>query len=509
MTFSIPRLVEAIKKKGSKKAKDLWEESRSESTATLDEVVDTLALASGTDAQIIIDFILTHTAPNPVLQKKLFELAQDRAHMEFSFALLLMEHGTPDQLSTLIPLFKHILSRETDARVLEKLLQKIGDTGMEELVHELAEFIFYGDATLKQRSITALEGMKSHKALALLEQIATTHKSDDQVLAAIKNLKKDPLIRLRGGRNMGWEEACQLRARLEKLPPRILEHQDMEESKRYILMETINDLTVPQLIDQISPASPRIKYAVYARLLTLPPTTWDPVLRVSDLFHNSIIIRTCAVHALEAHPCPDTLDKIKQGLDQKRPGAEALTQTLLDCGARKTIPPLMELDSFNFMVSNCLENAPAPVVKAHMRILEQRQMRATQKKYRHLLDARAQKPAILIVSHNPIFRSILSRHIHNQGFSPREMETGQQAFEFALETPCAGMVCDLFMEDMGAPDLIGEIRDIYSPKDLPILISSFHPLASSPVFHGEMESMGAHVADTPLAKDLPFKAGGN
>lgn len=151
--------------------------------------IETLALASDDTGLSLIDFLMAGT-PEKSLQERLFQLATDRAHLNYAFTGLLLAHGTLEQLRHSIPLLKHVMSKATKGDLLNRILRTAGKLKLEALTDDVAEFIFYDDDDLKRESVKALERMGNQTALKHLEHIAGTDKCDEDILDAIDMLRE-------------------------------------------------------------------------------------------------------------------------------------------------------------------------------------------------------------------------------------------------------------------------------------------------------------------------------
>jgi len=161
------------------------------------EVIEMLALASDKTALSLLDFLLGKTTLNSKTRERLLQLTMDRAHLNFTFTTLLLDHSDRSQLTHYVPLFKHILSKETNEDLLNRIIRTAGKFKIDLLVDDVAEFIFYDHIALKTDAIKALERIGNTRARERLEQIALTDKCDQDVLDAIDvlkmNMPKTPL----------------------------------------------------------------------------------------------------------------------------------------------------------------------------------------------------------------------------------------------------------------------------------------------------------------------------
>ena len=148
-------------------------------------VVEQLALAKDDVAYDILSYLMNTMGPTHPIRPRLYQLIMDRAHMNFKFALILINHTNPAQPGPISPLTRHILNKATDKDLIKDIFKAAGRLGMEFLVDDLAEFIFYDDLELRKEAVTALERIGTDKALHKLEQIAQTDKCDADVLDAL------------------------------------------------------------------------------------------------------------------------------------------------------------------------------------------------------------------------------------------------------------------------------------------------------------------------------------
>ena len=81
----------------------------------------------------------------------------------------------------IIPLLKHILLKETNTRLLNKIIRTAGKLKIEKMVDNIAEFIFYDDIDLKTEAVKALERIGTSKACEKLVKASKTSKIRSRV----------------------------------------------------------------------------------------------------------------------------------------------------------------------------------------------------------------------------------------------------------------------------------------------------------------------------------------
>lgn len=155
------------------------------------QVIELLALAKESHALDLMAFLLDQTPGEHPFHNRLFQLAVDRAHINYLFAPVLLDHADPGQYSQIIPLLKHILSKETRGKRLNQIIRSVGKLKLADLVDDLAEFIFYDEPDLKREAVKALERIGTASALERLEQVAGTKKCDADILDAVDVLRSN------------------------------------------------------------------------------------------------------------------------------------------------------------------------------------------------------------------------------------------------------------------------------------------------------------------------------
>jgi CheY-like chemotaxis protein len=79
---------------------------------------------------------------------------------------------------------------------------------------------------------------------------------------------------------------------------------------------------------------------------------------------------------------------------------------------------------------------------------------------------------VVVIHPSAPYIDICSRLIHGCGFCPQTFSGPQEAFEFIVNEKPAGIITDFFVRQMRVEDLAREIREFYSEKELPIMVSS-------------------------------------
>jgi hypothetical protein len=494
------------------------------------EVAEMLALASDKTAMGLLDFLLGEVALDSKTRERLFQLTTDRAHLNFTFANLLLDHGDRSQLLRLSPLFKYILSKETNEDLLNKIIQTVGNFKLEVLIDDVAEFIFYDHMTLKTDAIKALKQINGAKALKRLEQVASTDKCDQDILDAIDVLKTTlaaPSISIEPGRadlhrETNGFEANLMRLSSNRMDKRFQAHVYFSSRSNLVaealakstadlddldqdLVVSLLDLTArtapPKAVDTLfrliahKKTTRHIRFSTYNALAAFPGLTPTAGI-INGMSDPSMPVRIAAARVLDRQCSAGVVAEIKNKIESGTKAGETLVHTLLDARAASLVEALMISDTFSFMTSNYLErSASIPVIESFIQILEKRNLKSTAKKYIRLRDQKAaikKKCFTIICSFQP-YLDVYTKLIERCGHASRSFTSPQDALEaIVIEKPVA-IICDLFFKNATALEFGREIREMYSPQEMPLIISSLHQGLSLPERDRKLEKAFVNV----------------
>jgi len=153
----ISGLKKSIKTKNMDKAKEFIGQIASKNENQKLEVLQILALTPDKEAFELLSFLTQMSFQDPQLQDRIVQLVTDRAHLNFNFAMILLENTDTPTIIQIVPLLKHILTKETSTELLNKIIKTAGNIKIEKMVDDVAEFIFYDNIDLKAQAVRALE----------------------------------------------------------------------------------------------------------------------------------------------------------------------------------------------------------------------------------------------------------------------------------------------------------------------------------------------------------------
>ncbi|MCP3941295.1 MAG: HEAT repeat domain-containing protein [Desulfobacteraceae bacterium] len=520
----LPKLRQLIKTARIKQAQEHLSILSRQPDNAKQEVIEMLALAPDKTALPLLAFLLGETTMDAQTRERLFQLTTDRAHLNFTFTNILLDNGDRAQLIHYSPLFKHVLSQETNEDLLNKIISTAGKLKLENLVDDIAEFIFYDHVTLKTDAITALKHIGNTKALERLEKVALTDKCDQNILNTIDILKtdlSDAHLSAKKPDIIQQQKTNSFESNLTLLASKKLE--DRYQAMNYFsdqgaqvaeaLAATITDLddldhdliinlldltakTIPRgAIDNLltliaqKKIDPQIRFAIYNALEAFPEleSVAGIIKGISD---PSMYVRIAAIKVLERHYSDYILAEIKNKIESGTKTGEMLVHSILDAGAVCLMEALMVSDTFFYIASNYIDKTCSiPVMESFIKILEKSKLKSTVKKYTRNRDQKTKikKKVFVIISLSHSYLNVYTKLIDTCGHASLTFTDTQEAFESILVKKPAAIVCDLFFNNMTAMNFAREIREMYTPQEVPIIISSLQKELSKPELDTELK----------------------
>ncbi|MBA3011956.1 MAG: response regulator, partial [Desulfobacula sp.] len=423
-----------------------------------------------------------------------------------------------------------ILSKETNDTLLNKIIRTAGKMKLEDLIDDVAEFIFYDHISLKTDAIKALERIGGPRCLERLEQVAVTDKCDQDVLDAIDvlktNLSDTPPAE---PESIGQQEKTDtFEANLSRLASdKIRERyqaftyfsgqgyqvagaladiipfpgdpdQDLDQGHDLLInLLRLTAITIPRAaITSLftllgnKKIDNKVRFAVYNALEAFPELESAAGI-LKGISEPSMYVRMAAVKVLERHCSDYIVAEIKNKIESGTKTGEILVHTILDARAIRLIEALMISDTFSYIASNYLDkSAPIQVIESFIKVLEKRDLKSTVKKFTHLRDQKSgiKKAVFVVISSSRPFLDVYAQLIDKCGYGTRTFTDSQKAFEAIVFEKPAAIVCDLFLNHMTGLDLAREVREMYSQQELPIIISSLEKEFSRAELDAEMKS---------------------
>lgn len=476
------------------------------------EILQILALAKDKTAFLLLEFLTRDPYHTLKIHHRIIQLIIDRAHLNYEFAMILLDNLKFSSISHILPLLRHILNNEIRKKYLHKIINYSHINGIEQLVPDVAEFIFYDDVDLKKEAVQALEKIGTKSCLEKLLHAANTSKCDQHILDAIKNIKKHhisiskeaplqttpeqpaekkPVLRFKTddlvSQNiqqrfdaLNWfsEQGPDMVACLFKQLKRMDLNQNHDLAVNIIRLiarttplKTVNDLFDITNSKQVENT---IRFAAYSALNAFPELESTASL-IQGLTDPALYIRLAAAKTLDKKMTDFVCVEIKKLVESGTRKSETIAQTILDARASRIIEFLMISDSFDYVASNYLaKTASLPVLDTYISILEKRNQKASAKKYR---DSRIEKVSGLeekaaIISSSDSILDTYGKMISIYNIGAFTFKRSQDALEYIVTDKPKVIICDLILNNMTGLELARELREIYSKTDLVIILST-------------------------------------
>ncbi len=508
MNNYIPGIKKNIKADKINETKTILEQLSSRPEHEKLEVLQILALAPDKTAFELLSFLTEKNQHDPEIHDRVIQLITDRAHLNSHFAIILLDNTDVPAIMHLVPLLKHILTKETDTQLLNKIIRTAGKIKIEKMVDDIAEFIFYDDIDLKAEAVKALERMGTPQAYKKLVLASETSKCDQNILDAIEvladkssedhtadnpqtietytdksTIKINQLVSkdiekrfeaLAHFANQGPKPCLSLLKHLKTLD--LNQNHDLSINIMRLIARTIPLETTNDLFDIINTKNidNTIKFAAYSALGAFPELE-SAASVVQGLEESSMFVRMSAIKTLDKNLTDFVASEIKNKIESGTKKGELLAQSILDARAKNIIQFLMISDTFAYMASNHLaRTASIQVLDTFIDILKKRKLQSTAKKYLDLRETKTiqQNKQFIVISSSESILDTYSKLIYSCGFSNICFTRSQDAFETIVSKKPDAIICDLILNNMTGLEFAKEIREMYTREELPILLST-------------------------------------
>ncbi len=504
----IARIKKSINKSDIKKTKQLLRQLKGLPLETKLEVLQLFALAPDITALNLLPLLTQDEYRDEEIYDRVIQLLIDRAHLNFHFSLILYNTCDKELILQITPLMKHILSKESDFEILKETIKTAGRQGVEILVDDIAEFIFYDESILKAEAVKALERIGSSSAYDNLLKAAESSKCDQDILDSLevlknrkrkkepeKQKKKTAKKKLSSNNISAWNsdlKSKDIKTRFNgftKLAEAGFEAheifaQNLKSKNHDLVVNTLNLIsrTIPKdLIQEVlslienKKTSQDIKFAAYLTLGAFPELE-STASAIAGIFDSSIYVRTAAIKVLDKNPTDLVIAEIKDKIESGTKAGKELGEGILDAHANNIIVQLMVSDAFLYILSNYLEKqAPLQVIENYIEFQKNRKLHSSAKKYEKILikERKKEKPYFTIISNCKIRTRIYTKVLSAAGYFTKTFLNSQSAFESLMTDKPFAVICNLFLNDMTGFDLSREIRQLHTEEELPLIFSTF------------------------------------
>ncbi len=507
MADYITRIKKSIAESDIKKTKQLLKQLKDYPYNIKSEVLQAFALASDMVALNLLGILAEDKHLGREIYDRVVQLLIDRAHLNSHFILILYDICDNESIGQIVPLMKHLLSREADFEILKETIKAAGKQRIESLVDDIAEFIFYGEEKLKAEAVRALERIDSDSAYDVLLKAADSPKSNQDIMDSIEVMKnrrieapgikqqikekkqtkksllknisvwnsqltaKDIKTRFKGLIQLASVKSDADKIFAENLKTK---NHDLIINTLNLISRCIPESLIPTVISLLEEKKipPAIRFAAHTALGAFPELE-SAASAINGINSPLMHIRTAAVQVLNKQPTDFVLAEIKEKIESGTEQGKKLGESILDAHADNIIIQLMVSDAFTYILSNYLEKkASFSVLENYIKIQRSRKLAASAKKYEKILILKQKKKRmpVAILTSSEIRGSILAKVLFSAGLLPKIFPNFQQTFESIVQEKPYGVICDLFLEDMTGLDVLHEIRTTYPAEQLPVIL---------------------------------------
>ncbi len=543
---------ESIRKSDIKEAKNFLDRFPGETDETKFELINELALAPDNAAWDLLFYLAVEIKIfDKEIYKQIIQLIMDRAHLNFKFAVILYETGHIKDIKGGIPLMRYILSNSTDQYIISETIETAGKEKIAVLVDEIAEYIYYDNAILKEKAVNALGNIGSKEAISRLEQASATIKCDNNILNTLKRFgsEKQPaaekIIAVEKKQNQktrpiqpvksihktklfgkkGVTEDHNLLSLYEQLKSKTIDtrfkalnsiaemgeadhshiicenlksdNHDLKINSLRFISKTIPENLLPYIYTLLNDGrlDPEIKFTALETLYSFP--SLDSAAVIIDRIEDPVMyVRVAAAKVMNKNPTNFVYAEIKDRIESGKTRGENIVHAIIDSKAENLINFLMVSDTFSYIASNYLSGtASDSCLKKYIEILTKRGLKSTAKKFENMLKEKKSeiRPYAAVISSSTVVQDVYGKLLVEKGYKHKAYKSCQDAFEAISSSKPAFVLCDLFLNKMTGMDFAKEIREFYNPQDLYFIISSIQKDFTGKTLEKECSDAGVNA----------------
>ncbi|MBI5556076.1 MAG: response regulator [Deltaproteobacteria bacterium] len=418
------------------------------------------------------------------------------------------------QLDEAIPVLEQILGSTTDDLALMKAcLIALGNIGMPDPINTLSDFLYSGHRELVIAAINALSNIDTPVSVRrLVERMGTDSDLDIIIIDALANLQ-DALALDQLNKELNSQHAYirnHVKSRLAKIGAKAiptlvgnLGSKDID-----LLVHSLNvlgyigDLSAVRAIRKLlheEPADANVRFAAYESLGMMPLAKGAYVLAegLSDPVDQ---VRIAAARAIEWN-CDDILVAgVRNLVVQGGKEAEHVVEAFLNSESHKIVFSVIDLEIFQKLAVTFLNKKAHPDLKKRYEDLfrEKGYSELADKLLKKKIGKEEEKLLVFAVDDSRMILSIYKNTLFQLGMDSQLFEFPAIAIEKATVTKPDVLLTDLNMPEITGIELTRQMRALYSPQELPIVMVTTQ--SDSPD-HKEAYEVGVNMI---LAK--PFTA---
>lgn len=382
-------------------------------------------------------------------------------------------------------LLEDILLNETDDILIEEAITAIGKIGDPSSSSAVASFLQSKNTKLKLAAIYALADMGGVSAikklceslsgnsttdLVIIETLA--HLQDRQCLETLTDLLSSRFVDLR---NAAIDRLIEIGPKAIPFVSQYLKSDDDDTiiNCLYILGH-IGDVTALPAIAKViykEPKNPNVRFAVYEAMERLPSAK-SAISLAQGLTDPISHVSMAAAKAIDKNLSTVLVAGIRNMIEAQDELSERVVATLIDSGADNAFNFLLDSEAFQaYAVKHLTERAHPETVDHFVQLLKRKgSKRLINRINKALKPEKSSNVKIMAVDDSRMMLKIYQRKLHDFGYDVEAHEYPAKALFSVKETKPDLLITDLNMPEMNGLQLSGEIRKLYGPKELPIIM---------------------------------------
>jgi len=457
---------------------------------------------------VIRSLLLGRVMKNP---RQLLELLRDA---QLRQKQVFVELAGEIQFEEAVPVLEEVLaSTREDLGLMKACLIALGNIGSPAPINTLSDFLYSGHRELVIAAINALSNIDTPVSVQrLVERMGTDSDLDIIIIDALASLE-DSLALEKLNQELGSPHAYirnHVKSRLARIGAKAIPMLigNLRSSDVDLLVHSLNvlgyigDISAVRAVRKLlheEPADANVRFAAYESLGMMPLAKGAYVL-AEGLADPVDQVRIAAARAIEWN-CDGTLIAgVKNLVGQGGREAEQVVDAFLQSESRKIVFSIIDLELFRDLAVKFLNTRAHPDLKKRYEELfrEKGYVELADRLVEKKLGVEEKKLLIYAVDDSRMILSIYKNTLFQLGMESQLFEFPAIAIEKAAANKPDVLLTDLNMPEITGLDLTRQLRALYSPQELPIVMVTTQ---SESADHREAHEVGVNMI---LAK--PFTA---
>ena len=457
---------------------------------------------------VIRSLLLGRVMKNP---RQLLELLRDA---QLRQKQIFVELAGEIQFEEAVPVLEEVLaSTREDLGLMKACLIALGNIGNPAPINTLSDFLYSGHRELVIAAINALSNIDTPTSVQrLVERMGTDSDLDIIIIDALASLE-DSLALEKLNQELGSPHAYirnHVKSRLARIGAKAIPMLigNLRSSDVDLLVHSLNvlgyigDISAVRAVRKLlheEPADANVRFAAYESLGMMPLAKGAYVL-AEGLADPVDQVRIAAARAIEWN-CDGTLIAgVKNLVGQGGREAEQVVDAFLQSESRKIVFSIIDLELFRDLAVRFLTTKAHPDLKKRYEELfrEKGYVELADRLVEKKLGVAEKKLLVYAVDDSRMILSIYKNTLYQLGMESQLFEFPAIAIEKAAANKPDVLLTDLNMPEINGLDLTRQLRALYSPQELPIVMVTTQ---SESADHRESHEVGVNMI---LAK--PFTA---